>query len=35
VVAYLRGNVPAAISLRKAIDDALLLATPTADGKTN
>jgi hypothetical protein len=29
VVAYLRGNVPAAISLRQAIDNALLLAAPT------
>ena len=29
VVAYLRGNVPAALSLRQAIDNALLLAAPT------
>jgi len=29
VVAYLRGNVPAALSLRRAIDNALLLAAPT------
>jgi hypothetical protein len=28
VVAHLRGNVQAALSLRKAIDDALLLAAP-------
>jgi hypothetical protein len=28
VVAHLRGNVQAALSLRKAIDDALLLAVP-------
>jgi hypothetical protein len=32
VVAYLRGNVQAAVTLRKAIDAALLLATPTAQG---
>jgi hypothetical protein len=30
VVAYLRGNIPAALSLRQAIDNALLLAAPTA-----
>ena len=30
VVAYLRGNIPAALALRKAIDKALLLAAPTA-----
>jgi hypothetical protein len=35
VTAYLRGNVQAAISLRDAINDALLLAAPTADGKEN
>lgn len=29
VVAYLRGNIPAALSLRGAIDNALLLAAPT------
>ena len=29
VVAYLRGNIPAALSLRKAIDNALLIAAPT------
>ena len=29
VVAYLRGNVPAALTLRKAIDKALLLASPS------
>ena len=29
VVAYLRGNIPAALSLRKAIDAALLIAVPT------
>jgi hypothetical protein len=38
VTAYLRGNIQAALSLRKAIDDALLLATPAAptpEGKAN
>jgi hypothetical protein len=35
VVAYLRGNIQAAISLRNAIDKALLLAAPTAEGKSN
>jgi hypothetical protein len=35
VVAYLRGNVQAALSLRKAIDGALLLAAPTQEGKAN
>ena len=35
VVAYLRGNVQAALSLRQAIDSALLLAAPTPEGKTN
>ena len=32
VTAYLRGNIPAAMSLRAAIDAALLLAAPTPDG---
>jgi hypothetical protein len=35
VVAYLRGNVQAALSLRAAIDSALLLAAPTQEGKAN
>jgi hypothetical protein len=35
VVGYLRCNIPAALSLRKALDDALLLAAPTAEGKAN
>lgn len=36
VIAYLRGNVPAAIiSLRQAIDAALLLAAPAQEGKAN
>jgi hypothetical protein len=35
VVAYLRGNVQAALSLRHAIDKALLLAAPTGTGKAN
>jgi hypothetical protein len=35
VVAYLRGNIPAALSLRQAIDSALLLAAPTEEGKAN
>jgi hypothetical protein len=35
VVAYLRGNIQAAISLRQAIDNALLLAVPTQEGKAN
>jgi hypothetical protein len=35
VVAYLRGNVQAALSLRQAIDNALLLAAPTGTGKAN
>jgi hypothetical protein len=35
VVAYLRGNVQAAVSLREAINNALLLAAPTAEGKAN
>jgi hypothetical protein len=32
VVAYLRGNVQAALSLRHAIDSALLLAAPVSQG---
>jgi hypothetical protein len=36
VVAYLRCNIPAAISLRDALDKALLLAAPPAgEGKAN
>jgi hypothetical protein len=37
VVAYLRGNIQAALTLRKAIDDALLLAAPaqSGEGKAN
>jgi len=35
VVAYLRGNIPAALSLRRAIDSALLLATPTGQDKAS
>ena len=35
VVAYLRGNVPAALNLRKAIDKALLLAAPTPQDKAS
>jgi hypothetical protein len=36
VVAYLRGNILAAQSLRDAIDKALLLASPPAgEGKAN
>ena len=35
VVAYLRGNVQAAHSLKAAIDGALLLAAPTPEGKSN
>jgi hypothetical protein len=35
VVAYLRGNIHAAVNLREAIDKALLLAAPTAEGKSN
>jgi hypothetical protein len=34
VVAHLRGNVIAAMELRKALDDAILLATKT-EGKPN
>jgi hypothetical protein len=35
VVAYLRGNVQAALGLRQSIDNALLLAAPTQEGKAN
>jgi hypothetical protein len=35
VVAYLRGNVQAALSLKAALDHALLLAAPTPEGKAN
>src|SRR5262245_61927075 len=35
VVAYLRGNVQAALSLKAAIDRVLLLAAPTPEGKAN
>jgi hypothetical protein len=35
VTAYLRSSVQAALSLRKAIDDALLLAAPVPEGKSN
>lgn len=35
VTAYLRGNVQAVLSLRNAIDQALLLAAPKPEGKTN
>jgi hypothetical protein len=35
VVAYLRGNVQAAVNLRKALDAALLMAAPTTEGKAN
>ena len=35
VVAYLRGNVPAALNLRQAIDNALLLAAPTRQDKAS
>jgi hypothetical protein len=35
VVAYLRGNIQAALSLRDAIDKALLLAAPTQVGPAN
>jgi hypothetical protein len=35
VVAYLRGNVQAALNLRQAIDNALLLAAPTTEGKAH
>ena len=35
VVAHLRGNVRAALSLRDSLDKALLLAAPAPEGKTN
>jgi len=35
VIAYLRGNVPATLSLRQAIDNALLLAAPTGQDKAS
>jgi hypothetical protein len=35
VVAHLRGNVPAALSLRAALDNALLLAAPTGQGQAS
>ena len=35
VIAYLRGNIPAALSLRQAIDNALLLAAPTGQDKAS
>ena len=35
VVSYLRGNIQAAVSLRQAIDNALLLAAPTQAGPAN
>lgn len=35
VVAYLRGNVQAVLSLRDSLDKALLLAAPAPQGKTN
>ena len=35
VVAYLRGNILAAQSLREAIDKALLMAAPTQGDKAN
>ncbi len=35
VVAYLRGNIQAAVCLREAINAALLLAEPTTEGKAN
>jgi hypothetical protein len=34
-VAHLRCNIPAAVQLRDAIDKALLLAAPAAEGKAN
>jgi hypothetical protein len=34
-VAYLRGNVQAALGLRDSLGKALLLAAPTTQGKTN
>jgi hypothetical protein len=35
VVAYLRGNIQAALSLRQAIDSALLLGAPTGQEKVS
>jgi len=35
VVAYLRGNIQAAANLRKAIDTAILMASPTKEGTAN
>jgi hypothetical protein len=35
VVAYLRGNVQAAVNLRQAIDAALLLAAPKTEATAN
>ena len=35
VIAYLQGNIPAALSLRQAIDNALLLAAPTGQDKAS
>jgi hypothetical protein len=35
VVAYLRGNIQAAVSLREAINNALLLAAPATEGSAN
>jgi hypothetical protein len=35
VVAYLRGNILAALALRDALDKALLLASPTQGDKAN
>jgi hypothetical protein len=35
ITAHLRGNIPAAIALRDALNQALLLATPVAEGKPN
>jgi len=35
VVAYLRGSIPAALNLRKAIDKALLLSAPTGQDKAS
>jgi hypothetical protein len=35
VIVYLRGNILAALSLRQVLDNALLLAAPTPEGKPN
>ncbi|MEJ0094519.1 MAG: hypothetical protein WDN46_14110 [Methylocella sp.] len=35
VVAYLRGNIPAFLALKSAIDTILLLAQPTPQGPSN